>query len=193
VTDFISNARRDLRIPLRLDVQLAVASVGHQGHTEDVGARGCRVLAPVRILTGTHLRLLLVSGGATGSLSVGATVAWRQDGPAWRHGMTFAAADADRAAAWFDKVVEGHTALLHRDRVPDQIQVGDRVYVARTPVDPPSAEEALVLRFACPRASVADLRAALGARWSRAQRALYALLNSGVVAIERGGTGGPGP
>jgi hypothetical protein len=187
--DFISNARRDLRLPLRLDAQVAVATVGHAGQTEDVGARGCRLSAPLRLLTGTRVRLLLVVDGAAGSLSVDATVVWRQDGPARRHGVAFDAAAAARTAAWFDEMVEHHTALLHLDRVPDRIGFGERVYLARSPLEPPTAEEALVLRFACAGASVAELRAALGARWSRVQRALYALLNSGVVAIERGGAG----
>jgi hypothetical protein len=188
MTSYIASARKDLRLPLLMEAQLAVASVGCPAQTADVGARGCRLQAPMRFLTGTRLRLLLVpAGGATGSLAVGARVVWRRELPAWSYGLAFAGADWARAAEWFDEVVSVNTGLLHFDLVPDQIQLEDRVYVARAPRSPPSVDEAQVLRMACRRASVADLRLALGSRWSRAQRALFALLSSGVLAIDRAG------
>jgi hypothetical protein len=110
MTSFSSNARRNLRLPLRVEVQLAVSSVGHQGHTEDVGASGCSLLVPMRLRTGTRVRLLLLPEGGAGPLSVGATVIWG-NAPGGLHGLVFDAVDAGAAAAWFDELVAGNTSL----------------------------------------------------------------------------------
>jgi hypothetical protein len=110
VTSPITNARRsrDLRLPLRVEVQLAVSSVGHQGHTEDVGATGCSLLVPMRLRTGTRVRMLLLPAGGAGPLSVGATVIWGKT-PGGRHGLVFDAVDAEAATAWFDQLAAGIT------------------------------------------------------------------------------------
>jgi hypothetical protein len=110
VTSFSSNARRNLRLPLRVEVQLAVSSVGHQGHTEDVGANGCSLLVPMRLRTGTRVRLLLLPEGGAGPLSVGATVTWGK-APGGLHGLVFDAVDAGAAAAWFEQLVAGTTRI----------------------------------------------------------------------------------
>jgi hypothetical protein len=112
VTRPITNARRDrdLRLTLRVEVQLAVSSVGHQGHTEDVGASGCSVLVPMRLRTGTRVRLLLLPAGGAGPLSVGATVIWGK-APGGLHGMVFDAVDAGAAAVWFDQLAAGITSV----------------------------------------------------------------------------------
>ena len=112
MTRCMTNERRDLRVHLRLRVQLAVSSVGHQGHTEDVGASGCSLLMPMRLPTGTSVRLLLLPGGVVGPLSVGATVIWGK-APGRLHGLVFDAVDAGRAATWFDELVAGITRLDH--------------------------------------------------------------------------------
>jgi hypothetical protein len=106
----MTRPRRDPRLPVRLDVQLAVSSVGHQGHTEDVGAKGCSLLVPMRLSTGTRVRLLLLPAGSAGPLSVGATVIWGK-APGLRHGLVFDAVDAGRAAAWFAALAAGITRL----------------------------------------------------------------------------------
>jgi hypothetical protein len=108
VTSLSSNARRNLRLPMRVEVQLAVSSVGHQGHTEDVGANGCSLLVPMRLRTGTRVRLLLLPAAGAGPLSVGATVIWGK-AHGGLHGLVFDAVDAGRAAAWFDQLVAGIT------------------------------------------------------------------------------------
>ena len=185
MTEFISSARRDLRLPIHIDAQLSVARVGYLAQTEDVGARGCRLVAPLRLLTGTRLQLQLRPVGAAASLSVDAKVVWRRDAPRWLHGLAFIDDGFQRAESWFDEVVSGHADLLELDRVPDQVRLGDRVYLARAPLGPPSSlEEATLLRLAAARPTVGDLRLVLGACWSRAQRSLFSLLNSGVVALE---------
>jgi len=190
--EFISSARRDLRLPIRIEAQLAVARAGHLGLTEDVGARGCRLLAPLRLLTGTRLKLLLRPAGDAPSLSIDARVVWRRDEPRWRHGLAFIEDGFHRSERWFDQVVQCRPELLELDRVPDQVRLHDRIYIARAPLEPPSVEEALLLRLAIARPTIADLRVALGTCWSRAQRALFSLLNSGVVALEQGGPEAPG-
>jgi hypothetical protein len=106
----MTNARRDQRLPMRLEVQLAVSSVGHQGHTEDVGASGCSLLVPMRLSTGTRIRMLLLPAGGAGPLSIGATVIWGK-APGGLHGLVFDAVDAERAAAWFNELVAGITRL----------------------------------------------------------------------------------
>jgi hypothetical protein len=117
LTSCATNARRDQRLSLRLEVQLAVRCVGHQGHTEDVGAGGCRLLVPMHLPAGSRVRLLLLPAAAAGLLSIDARVIWSTEAPGWRHGLAFAAADAGRAAAWFDELVAGSLSLLDRGLV----------------------------------------------------------------------------
>jgi hypothetical protein len=191
MTQFITNARRDLRLPIHLEAQIAVERVGYLGRTEDVGARGCRILAPLRLLTGTPLRVVLIEAGVPALLSVGGVVVWRQDAAGWRYGVAFAEEDADRAMAWFDDVAGRHAALLEHDRVPDRVRLADRVSLARPAQGPLTREEALLVGLAGSSPTVADLRLALGHSWSRAQRALFSLLNRGVVALEPARPGQP--
>lgn len=112
VTRLMTNDRRDLRVLLRLEVQLAVSSVGHQAQTADVGASGCSLQVPMRLPTGAHVRLLLLPAGGAGPLSVGATVIWGK-APGRLHGLVFDAVDAGRAGIWFDELVAGITRLEH--------------------------------------------------------------------------------
>jgi hypothetical protein len=191
MTPFIANARRDLRLPIHLEAQIAVARVGYLGRTEDVGARGCRILAPLRLLTGTPLRVVIIEAGASAMLSVGGVVVWRQDAAGWRYGVAFAEEDAHLAEAWFDDVAARHAVLLEHDRVPDRVRLVDRVTLAKPAQGSLTPDEALLVRLAGSSPTVADLRLALGHCWSRAQRALFSLLNRGVVALEPARPGEP--
>ncbi|MBI5071109.1 MAG: PilZ domain-containing protein [Deltaproteobacteria bacterium] len=182
MNEFLYSARSDLRLHLRLEALLPARA--HLGHTEDVGAGGCRLRGPVRLHTGAHLRLLFEGRGAASSPLVDATVVWRQDEPEWRHGLAFTAGATANAAGWFDALLQSHLDLLDGDRVPDRIHPDSRLRIARATREPLSPEEAALLDLAAGRPSVGELLDSLGQRWSSSRRALYSLLDRGLVTLE---------
>lgn len=184
MTDFISNPRKALRVPLCCVAHLAVGGTQIEGHTEDVGARGCRVVTALRIEPNTTVGLALDASGATATLRVEARVVWTAANGAWHHGLSYEVNDRPAADGWFDALAAARPELLFFDRVPDRVSVTARVYVAAPQPGPVSDEEVTVLRLACSQPTVADLRERLGVDWSRAQRALFALLSRGVITLD---------
>jgi hypothetical protein len=193
VADFITNPRKSLRLPVRCAARVSVDGVGCDGHTEDFGPRGCRLVAPTRLAEGSHVGLHLACEGVQGSLAVDAEVVWGQREPPWRHGVLFASADLPRAEAWFDELAAHHAELLHDMRVPDRLQLGARLFVTPAPEAPPRLgdEEAVVMRFACAQPTLAQLQRVLGPDWSRAQRALFNLLERGTLTLHEAEAGDP--
>jgi len=193
LAEFITNPRKSLRLPVRCAARISVDGVGCDGHTEDCGPRGCRLVAPTRLAAGSHVALHLACDGVAGSLVVDAEVVWGEREPPWRHGVIFASADLPRAEAWFDALTEHHAELLHQQRVPDRLQLGARLFVTEAPEAPPRLgdEEAVVMRFACGQPTLAQLQRVLGPDWSRAQKALFHLLGRGTLTLDAAEAGDP--
>lgn len=193
MAEFITNPRKSLRLPVRCAARISVDGTGCDGHTEDCGPRGCRLVAPTRLPEGSRVGLHLACEGVPGSLAVDAEVVWSEREPPWRHGVLYASADLPRAEAWFDAVAERHAELLHGVRVPDRLQLGARLFVTPAPEAPPRLgdEEAVVLRFACGQPTVGQLQRVLGPDWSRAQRALFHLLGRGTLTLDEAEAGDP--
>lgn len=191
--EWITNPRKSLRLPVRCAARITVEGVGFDGHTEDFGPRGCRVVAPTRLAVRSHVDLHLACEGVPAPLAVGARVVWDEREPPWRHGVVFDDADLPRAGAWFDEVAAGRAELLHLVRVPDRLQFGARLFVTPAPEAAPRLgdEEAVVLRFACAQPTVAQLQRVLGPDWSRAQRALFNLLERGTITLDESEAGDP--
>jgi PilZ domain len=191
LTEFITNPRKALRLPLCCEVHLGVGETYLEGHTEDVGARGCRIVTALPLEPDTRVHLTLEGSGAASRLRVDARVVWSAANGAWHHGLSYVVADRPTADGWFDALAEAHPELLFFDRVPDRVPNAARVYVAAPQPGPVSADEAALLLLACTQASVAELRDRFGDDWARAQRALFALLARGVITLDPTEAGDP--
>jgi PilZ domain-containing protein len=193
LTDFIMNPRRSLRLPLRCAARIAVDGVACDGHTEDLGGRGCRLVAPTRLARGSHVVLRLACEGVLASLVVDGQIVWCEEDEPFRHGVVFAPGAVPRAEAWFDEVAAHHSELLHQVRVPDRLHLGARLFVTPAPEAAPRLgdEEAVVLRYACGQPTVAQLQRVLGPDWSRAQKALFNLLGRGTLTLDEAEAGDP--
>ena len=86
--------------PVSSRMAISVDGTGCDAHTEDLGPRGCRIVAPTRLAEGSRVGLHLACDGVPGSLSVEAEVVWGEREPPWRHGVVYASADLPRAEAW---------------------------------------------------------------------------------------------
>ena len=204
MTEFLSSSRKSLRVPLRCTAWIELGDLACEGHTADLGPRGCGLVLPTRLEPGAPVRLMLWHDLGARVLGVTATVVWSAAEAPWRHGLCFAPADRDAAEAWFDRVLGAHPELLLEDQAPDRVPLASRIHPTDRPrpAGPLGVEEAAVLRLAAGRPSVAELQARLGTDWTRAQRALFSLLTRGHLTVEpgpRGETGraapasGPGP
>lgn len=191
--DFIMNPRRSLRLPVRCAARIAVDGVACDGHTEDLGPRGCRLVAPTRLPRGSQVVLRLACEGVLASLVVDGQVVWSEAEPPHRHGIVFSPGAVPRAEAWFDEVAANHSELLHQLRVPDRLQLGARLFVTPAPEAAPRLgdEESVVLRYACGQPTVAQLQRVLGPDWSRAQKALFHLLGRGTLTLDEAEAGDP--
>lgn len=191
MTGFIVNARKSLRLPLRCTAWCEGGGRAGQGHTEDLGPRGCRLVLGEPLAPGERVRLMLWHDLGGSMLGVQATVVWVSPAEPWRHGLAFAPPDRAAAERWFETVLEGHPELLLDDPVPDQVPLSSRIHPTGLPAAALGVEESTVLRLAAGRPSVAELQERLGADWTRAQRALFSLLARGTVTL--GEEGDPAP
>jgi hypothetical protein len=193
VAEFISNQRKTLRFRLRCPAKVAAGETVLPGHTEDIGSHGCRMVVERRFEPRTPLRIFVDGPHPAPPLTVEALVVWSGIEPACRHGVAFAVADRPAAQRWFDGLAAERPELLFYDRVPDRVELAARVFVAPVPPEPTLAgeDEAAVVRLACSGVTVAELRERLGADWSRAQRALFALLSRGMVTLDQSQAGDP--
>jgi hypothetical protein len=189
VTGFIVNPRKAVRIPVQCDAWLLAGRRGWTTRTEDVGAHGCRVLAPERIREGDEVHLDLTCPRSPSKLEVRGRVAWAGGGGPWRLGIAYAVPDQAAASSWFDEVLRSHGQLRWSgsDRVPERIGLHTLLFVGPFPRGSPQLgdEEAAVLLLACARPTAKQFRQAMAADWTRAERALFALLARGLVTLDR--------
>jgi hypothetical protein len=188
MAEFISSSRKSLRVPLRCVAWIELGELACEGHTEDLGARGCRLVLPTRLDPGTVVRVMLWHDLGARVLGLSATVIWTSTEAPWRHGLAYATVDRGAAEEWFERVLSGHPELLLEDPVPDRVALTCRVHPTGRAASPAplGVEEETVLRLAAGRPSVAELQDRLGADWTRAQRALFSLLMRGDLAIDAG-------
>ena len=125
--------RRSARLPLRLRVQADAAGHSVPGHTEDVSAQGCSLVAPRPLARGDRVRLLIAPGEHHGPLQVSGVVAWISRGAPWTHGVAFAATSAEVAARWLVRLVS------HRGRARDGRSSDVRADPTITPIPLPLA------------------------------------------------------
>jgi hypothetical protein len=193
---FIVNPRKSLRLPVRCTAWLDVGLAGGWStSTEDVGAQGCRVVAPEKLRRDARVQLDLTCPRSTARLAVHGRVAWVASDRPWRVGVDYAPPDRPAAARWFDEVLAQHRELLAsaEDRVPDRIAFRTLLYVGRLPEGAVhfDDEEAAVLQLVSARPTVADFQRAMAVDWTRAQRALFSLLARGLVTLDRAKAGDP--
>jgi hypothetical protein len=193
VTSFIQNPRKALRFPLRCGAVLHGGEGPERCTTVNVSVLGCHLVAAQRLPVGERLFLRLTEPVSGRDLGVGGTVVWATSEPPGHAGVRFDEAGQPQVVRWVDAIAGDRLDLLLHDRVPDRLGLASRLYVAPVPAAPPDLgdEEAAVLRLACRRRTVGDLRAQLGADWSRAQRALFALLTRGVLTLDPAEAGDP--
>ncbi len=193
MAEFITNQRKALRFHLRCPAQVTAGAALLDGHTEDIGAHGCRMVIDRRLVPSTTLRVFVDGPLRAPPLRVEALVVWAGTRPACHHGLAFTAADRPAAQRWFDGLAEQHPDLLIEDRVPDRVELAANVFVAPIPPEPTllAEDEAEVVRLACGGATVAELRERLADDWARAQRALFALLSRGLLTLNAAEAGDP--
>jgi hypothetical protein len=193
VSSFIQNPRKALRFPLQCGAVVHGAEGPAFYSTVDVSVLGCRLAAARRLPVGERLFLRLTEPHSGRDLGVGGTVVWASQDAPGHVGVRFDEGGQPQVARWVDGIAGDRLELLHHERVPDRLGLTSRLYVSPVPAAPPALgdEEVAVLRLVCRQRTVGDLRRQLGADWSRAQRALFALLTRGVVTLDEAEAGDP--
>ena len=180
---FIENPRRAPRVAVHLPVEIGYGSALWPGLTDDIGPAGCLLLAGRPLAERTPLSLVLPRTESLERLTVGGSVVWnrgRSSGVRFVPGE--ATADVD---AWFHRLV-GQKPALHAAviRSRSRLALDARLSLAPGPPrpgPPPSLDEARVL--AQVRDGITVGLVALHARLppDRFARALFALLERGVL------------
>jgi len=194
VTSFIENPRKALRLPLQCGTELDTSAGTGWCFTENVSTLGCRLVTAHQVPVGAALRVRITGPRAVALLEADARVVWASGDQPWRLGARFDETGRAAAARWLDAVAAEDLELLHHERVPDRLDLTTRLYVTPPPAEAPALgdEEEAVLRLACQQPTVGDLRGRLGPDWSRAQRALFALLTRGMLTLDAAEAGDPG-
>jgi hypothetical protein len=192
VTDFITNPRKALRLPLRCGAVIHGDEGTVHCATVDVSLLGCHLVTSLALAVGERVWLRLTEPRLRHDLSVGGTVVWAGQEPGGHAGVRFDEGAQPQVERWLDTIAGEQLDLLHHERVPDRIELGVRLYPVSPPELPPELgdEESVVLRLVCRQPTVGDLQIRLGADWSRAQRALFSLLTRGLVTLDPGEAGG---
>jgi len=193
VSSFIQNPRKALRFPLQCGTVVHGAAGPEFCSTVNVSVLGCHLVAAQPLPVGERVFLRLTEPRTGRDLGVGGTVVWAAEDPPGHVGVRFDEAGQAQVERWVDGIAGDQLELLHHERVPDRLGLTTRLYVSPIPVEPPALgdEEVAVLRTICRQRTVGDLRHRLGADWSRAQRALFALLTRGVVTLDQSEAGDP--
>ncbi|HSM93194.1 MAG TPA: PilZ domain-containing protein [Anaeromyxobacteraceae bacterium] len=179
MAEFIVNARHTPRALVRCQARAPLLGGGFwSSDTEDIGPRGCQLVAPARFTPGEGIELELSSERVSDPLWVGGRIAWAADEPPWRVGIAFSDQDQDAAARWFDRLVAAFPGLDGSLLAPRQIPADATIYLGRAPrLRPPLvAPEIEVLRAVGRGTTAAALRDRLGAGWEDGQGALFSLL-----------------
>jgi hypothetical protein len=188
MADFVFNPRKAPRAPVRCRTDVTGADGSRwSAETEDVGPRGCQIVAPTRRPMGEALVLQITTEGLSRTLRVGGKVAWASRAEPWRLGVAFAEQDMAVAADWYDALVAKNPALAAYRGVPERISVDATVFLGPPPrlVDFTS-DEIQILRCVGSGISVGELRTRLKAIWDRAQHALFSLIVRRHLVLARG-------
>jgi hypothetical protein len=188
MAEFIVNPRRGARAPARCRAAVVFARGRFDADTEDIGSRGCQVVAPKPISRGEPVHLLIINQKVTEPLQATGQVAWASAQAPWRIGIAFDEGSLEQTAGWFERLVAAHPALAGYRRVPERLALDQTVYLGSPPrflVDF-TADEGVVLRAIASGARIDELRARLRDRWSAGQRALFSLLARQAVTLQRG-------
>jgi hypothetical protein len=179
VSEFIVNARHSPRAEVRCQARAPLLGGGFwSADTEDIGPRGCQLIAPARFTPGDGIELEISSERVSDPLWVGGRIAWAANEPPWRVGIAFSDQDQDAAARWFDRLVAAFPGLDSSLLAPKKIPADAMVYLGRAPrLRPPLLpHEVAVLRAVGGGVTAAALRTQMGSGWENGQGALFALL-----------------
>jgi hypothetical protein len=189
MTDFVVNPRRTPRAPVRCRAEITGTDGSRWAtETEDVGPRGCQIVAPHHRPMGEPLLLQISAEGLPRTLRVGGKVAWVSAAEPWRLGVAFAEQDSAVAADWYDALVAKNPALAAYRGVPDRISVDATVFLGPPPrlVLDFTNDEIQILRCVGSGVSVGEVRSRLKDIWERAQHALFSLIVRRHLVLARG-------
>lgn len=195
MAEFVFNPRRAPRAPVRCRAEITGTDGSRwTSETEDVGPRGCQIVAPHRRPQGEALLLLISTEGLTRTLRVGGKVAWISAAEPWRLGVAFAEQDAAVAVNWYEALLAKNPALAAYRGVPDRISVDATVFLGPPPrlVMDFTKDEIQILRCVGSGVSVGELRSRLRDIWDRAQHALFSLIVRRHLVLARGASVLPG-
>jgi hypothetical protein len=189
MADFVFNPRRAPRAPVRCRAEVAAGNGARwTAETEDVGPRGCQIVAPQKLAAGELVNLLITTEGLSRKLSVGGKVAWISPTEPWRLGIAYAEQDAAVSADWYDALVAKNPALAAYRGVPERISVDATVFLGPPPrlVMDFTSDEIQILRCVGSGISVGELMQRLKDIWGRAQHALFSLIVRRHLVLSRG-------
>jgi len=189
MADFVLNPRRAPRAPVRCRAEVTAANGARWAtETEDVGPRGCQIVAPHRLPSGEPLTMVIASEGMTRTLRAGGKVAWISPAEPWRLGVAFAEQDAAVAADWYEALVAKNPALAAYRGVPERISVDATVFLGAPPrlVMDFTHDEIMILRCIGSGVSVGELKQRLRDIWGGAVHALFSLIVRRHLVLSRG-------
>lgn len=185
--EYLENHRRSARAQAGCSAGVASVAGEFEATTEDIGAHGCRILAPRLVRTGEPVQLVLSHPGLLSPLRTSGTIAWTTEATPWRLGIAFDRARHAESSRWFSQMVSVAT-LSTSQRVPDRIPLLAAVYLGAPPrfILDVTSLEMTVLREIGTGASIAEIMARLPGQRSLKERALFSLLAQRLLTLSRG-------
>jgi hypothetical protein len=180
---FLENPRKSPRVPVELTVELTYGTATWNGLALDFGPGGCLVYAGKPLAIGERLHAAFRNRDLAGRLTVDARVAWTRAG---RSGIAFVPGSG-HPQTWFEQLLRKRPSLANAG-APPRIALDARVSRLMPPLtsQPLPREEASVLSAIGMTTPVRLVALHSRVPPQRFARALYALLEKGLVAIAPG-------
>jgi len=176
--EFLQDPRGARRAQASCHVVVATAAGQFTAMTEDVGAQGCRLVAPRALQLGDRVSLTLTHAGLPRRLTVPARVVWAfAAGGRCRAGLFYDPAAHAESARWFSELLR-FLGLAESPRWPVRLPLSATVYLGPPPLFAVHAtpQELALLSRVGSGATVAALLGTDLAQWAARERSLWSLL-----------------
>lgn len=176
--EFIQDPRRSRRAQATCSAEVVTAAGRFTAVTEDVGARGCRLLTPRPLRPGERVELALAHAGLARRFQAAGHVAWTAvAGGRCRAGVSFEPAAHADGERWFSELLR-FLGLAEAPRGPVRLPLSATLYLGPPPLFAvhASALELALLGQIGAGATVADLLGTDLAQWATRERALWSLI-----------------
>lgn len=182
----VENPRRGWREPIRCRATLELRGARLETTTEDLGARGCRVVLPGPVRLGERLTVTLAAAPLASVLRAAGRIAWVGREVPVHAGIAFEGEALEEAHRWMEPLLRELPEHAPPRHVPHRLPLEAMVFLGAPPGAPEfTFDQLTMLEEVGAGIRLLELLAALPWPRARVQRALFSLLGQRFLTLSR--------